>query len=219
MIGRKRLQAKKTYIYGSTVTLLLIAASLFYCLGMAGLCSLDTFFITADQQGQGLYRQGDFESAARRFADPNWRATAFFRAGDFKQAASIYSGMGSAEGAFNHGNALVMQGKYEEAVKRYDRALARKPGWEAAEVNRGIAVARAETVKTEGGDMTGGMMGADDFVFDSSSGDSRQDDQTETVQSAGDAEMQAMWLRRVQTEPADFLRAKFAYQYAMETSK
>ena len=51
---------------------------------------------------------------------------------------------------------------------------------------------------------------------DSSSGDSRQDDQTETVQSAGDAEMQAMWLRRVQTEPADFLRAKFAYQYSME---
>jgi hypothetical protein len=27
-----------------------------------------------------------------------------------------------------------------------------------------------------------------------------------------DAQLQALWLRRVQTNPADFLRAKFAYQ-------
>jgi Ca-activated chloride channel family protein len=31
--------------------------------------------------------------------------------------------------------------------------------------------------------------------------------------------MQAMWLRRVQTRPADFLRAKFAYQHAMKSGK
>jgi Ca-activated chloride channel family protein len=28
--------------------------------------------------------------------------------------------------------------------------------------------------------------------------------------------MQALWLRRVQTRPADFLRAKFAYQQAAQ---
>jgi Ca-activated chloride channel family protein len=28
--------------------------------------------------------------------------------------------------------------------------------------------------------------------------------------------MRAMWLRRVQTKPADFLRAKFSYQNAMD---
>jgi Ca-activated chloride channel homolog len=33
-----------------------------------------------------------------------------------------------------------------------------------------------------------------------------------TSAELGDAQLQALWLRRVQTKPADFLRAKFAYQ-------
>jgi Ca-activated chloride channel family protein len=33
-----------------------------------------------------------------------------------------------------------------------------------------------------------------------------------------DATMQALWLKRVQTQPADFLRAKFSYQNAMQQS-
>ena len=33
-------------------------------------------------------------------------------------------------------------------------------------------------------------------------------------QALSDAELQATWLRRVQTTPGDFLRAKFAYQAA-----
>ena len=132
----------------------------------------------------------------------------------------MYSGVSSAEGAFNHGNSLVMLGKYEDAIKSYDRALSQKPDWEDAEINRKIAVARAEMVKKEGGDMTGGKMGADDFVFDKSKGKGQPDEQTEEVSGeAGEAEMQAMWLRRVQTRPADFLRAKFAYQYAIQNGK
>ena len=35
---------------------------------------------------------------------------------------------------------------------------------------------------------------------------------TEGSQPLSDSEMQALWLRRVQTKPADFLKAKFAYQ-------
>jgi Ca-activated chloride channel family protein len=34
-----------------------------------------------------------------------------------------------------------------------------------------------------------------------------------------DAELRNLWLRRVQTAPADFLRAKFAYQASMKDSK
>ncbi len=201
------------------VSLLLTGASVFYCLVISDVCSIDTFFFTADQQGQRLYRQGKYEAAAERFAGLHWRAASLFRAGDFKQSAALYSGVGSAEGVYNHGNALVMLGRYEDAIKSYDRALTKKPGWGDAQVNRQIAVTRAEMVKKEGGDMTGGKMGADDFVFDKSKGKGQQDEQTEEVQEAGEAEMRAVWLRRVQTRPADFLRAKFAYQYAMKAGK
>lgn len=210
---------RSCYGLAIAISLLLVAGALFYCWAVSGNCSPDTFFLTANQQGQRLYRQGKYEEAAGRFASLQWRAASLFRAGDFKQAASLYSGMGSAEGAYNHGNALVMLGKYEDAIKSYDRALSRRPDWEDARTNRRIAVARAERVKKEGGDMTGGKLGADDFVFDTAKGKSQQSEQPEEVGDAGQAEMQAMWLRRVQTRPADFLRTKFAYQYSTRSGE
>ena len=118
-------------------------------------------------------------------------------------------------GAFNQGNALLFQGKYEDAAKRYERALELRPGWEDAIVNRDIALARAALLETTGGDMTGGEMGADEIEFsDTPSPDTDQTEQTEGGKPMSDEEMRSIWLRQVQTRPADFLRAKFAYQYA-----
>jgi Ca-activated chloride channel family protein len=200
----------------AAVSLVLAAGALFYCLVLSNACAINTFLFTADQQGQRLYRQGQYAAAAERFASPKRRAAAYFRDGDFKKAAALYSGMGGAEGQFNHGNALVMLGKYEDAVNAYDRVLAQKPDWQDPAINRRIARDRAERVKKEGGDMTGGELGADDFTFEKSKGKSQS---KEAAEPAGEAEMQAMWLRRVQTKPADFLRAKFAYQQVMKSGQ
>ena len=57
-------------------------------------------------------------------------------------------------------------------------------------------------------------LGADEIVFDRNKKSGGQDTETEETQPLNDSAMQAMWLRRVQTRPADFLRAKFAYQLA-----
>ncbi len=210
---------KRNYLFAIAASLVLAGLAVFYCLVMSDGCTINTFFFTADQQGQRLYCQGKYVEAANRFASLQWRAASFFRAGDFKRASSLYSGVSSAEGAFNHGNALVMLGQYEEAIKSYDRALSEKPDWQDAEINRQIAIARAERLKKEGGDMTGGKLGADDYVFGNSKSNTQQSEQTEKLQAEGEAEMQAMWLRRVQTKPADFLRAKFAYQNSMKSNK
>jgi Ca-activated chloride channel family protein len=54
----------------------------------------------------------------------------------------------------------------------------------------------------------------DEIVFDDrpkQSGDSKEVEVV-TGGQMSDEELQALWLRRVQTKPADFLRAKFAYQ-------
>ena len=40
----------------------------------------------------------------------------------------------------------------------------------------------------------------------------RQQVEVVTGGELSDAQLQALWLRRVQTKPAEFLRAKFAYQ-------
>jgi len=132
-----------------------------------------------------------------------WRGVALFRQGEFKTSAGIFAGMDTAEAAFNHGNALVMQGLYDAAAERYARALELRPDWADATNNREIALARAAMLKQEGGEGTGGMLGAD------------EDEQTEGGEAMSDEELRAVWLRQVQTKPADFLAAKFAYQQAM----
>ena len=174
-----------------------------------------TPLLTPVQQGFRDYERGDFEEAAIHFADPMWRGVALFKAGKFADSAGVFVGIDTAESAFNQGNALVMQGQYEDAVEKYARAIDLRPGWEDAAVNRDIATARAAMLKQEGGDMTGGMLAADEIVFgDGKSPQSAGDEQVEAGQDMSDTELRAVWLRQVQTKPADFLAAKFAYQYA-----
>lgn len=190
--------------------ILLMIGSGFYCM-LDGDCSL----LTPDQQGYRLFKQENYKQAAARFADPMWQGIALFRQGEFEKAASLFTGYDTADAAFAQGNALVMQGRYEAAVERYARALQLKPGWEDASVNREIALVRAELLKKEGGEMTGGKMGADEIVFDKGKAQpSAEKEQVQGGQEADDAELRSIWLRQVQTKPADFLRAKFAYQYA-----
>jgi Ca-activated chloride channel family protein len=195
--------------------ILLVAGSAVYCLSQNN-CSL----LTSDQQGYYLFKQQQYETAATRFADPMWRGIALFRQGDFDQAASLFAGYDTANAAFSQGNALVMQGKYEAAVDRYARALQLQPGWEDASINLEIASARAEMLKQEGGEGTGGKLGADEIVFEQGKASpSAGDEQVEAGQETDGVEQQAIWLRQVQTRPADFLRAKFAYQYATQRTR
>jgi len=138
-----------------------------------------------------------------------------FEAGEFDQAAGVFAGFDSADAAYNRGNALLMRGDYEAAAESYARALELRAEWDDALTNRDIALGRAARLKQEGGEGTGGMLGADDIVFsDNSSAPSSGEEQTDGGQPMSDAEINAIWLRQVQTKPADFLAAKFAYQYA-----
>lgn len=184
-----------------------------------GFISGNISLLTNDQRGYYYYQAGLYEDASRHFTDSMWRGAALFRGGKFEEAAGVFSGYDTPQAAFNHGNSLVMLGKYTEAVERYERALQLKPNWEAAENNREIARGRAQMLKKEGGEMTGGKLGADEIVF-SKTKSNREEGENEVVegQQMSDMELRTMWLRNVQTKPADFLRAKFSYQVAMQES-
>jgi Ca-activated chloride channel family protein len=194
---------------------IVVLAAVVYCLAHVD-CSL----LTPDQRAYRLFVGEQYAAAAERFADPMWRGVALFKQGQFEDAAGVFAGYDTAEAAFNHGNALVMQGKYSAAAERYARALELRPLWEDASVNRAIALGRAEMLRREGGDMTGGMLGADEIVFsDEKSPSSAPEEQVEGGQELSEAELRAVWLRQVQTKPADFLRAKFAHQHSRGNSE
>ena len=58
------------------------------------------------------------------------------------------------------------------------------------------------------------MLSADEIVFDNTGRvkNAKGEQTTEGVTGVSDAAMREMWLRRVETRPADFLRARFASQ-------
>jgi len=181
--------------------------------------SLKDLFLTPDQQGRVLMSKGRFKDAAKVLQEPMQRGTALYRDGDFKAAAAAYGRDDSVEAVYNRSNSLLMSGKYDAAIAGYEKALSLKPAWLEAEENLALAHARKEKMAPPNDDAggTGGKLAADEIVFDKRAANG-SGEQTETIEGGeqpSDQEMRAMWLRRVQTKPADFLRAKFSYQYVM----
>lgn len=173
------------------------------------------FWFTPDQQGKSLFKKGEYSAAAEAFQDPLWKGMALYESGNFKKAAGAFARRDTAEAHFNQGNAQVMHGTYEAAIASYDRALEKRPDWKEAKENRDLAAARGEMVKTDGGDMGDQTLGADEIKFDNKKRDSGQETKVNTEAAASNGDVQALWLRRVQTNPADFLKAKFSYQEVM----
>ena len=99
----------------------------------------DSPWLRADQQAQQeleagveAYRRGDFEAAADAFGA---------------------AGARGAEAQYNLGNALARQGRYEEALAAYDRALAQAPDMQDALANRKVVeAARRRKPPASGGD-------------------------------------------------------------------
>lgn len=59
-----------------------------------------------------------------------------YRSGDFIAAEEAWRDLPGAEAAYNRGNALAKQGRYDEAMAEYDRALQQRPGMRDAVENR-----------------------------------------------------------------------------------
>lgn len=92
-------------------------------------------YMTGDQRGYQAWQQQDYIAAEREFENPNWRAAALYRQGQYQQAAELYQQDPSAQGQFNLGNALAHLGELTAAKQAYQKALGLKPDFEAAQKN------------------------------------------------------------------------------------
>ena len=98
--------------------------------------SWQDLWVTKDKQAEKLMAEGQFRQAQTYFNDPAWQAVAAFRAKNYESATKGFEALGNENGYYNQGNALAHMGKYEAAIKAYDKALSINPANEDALYNR-----------------------------------------------------------------------------------
>lgn len=84
-----------------------------------------------------------------------------YRKGDFAGAQRRFEGIDNEQGWYNLGNALARQGRYDEAIDAYDRALKQRPDMADAKANR-AAVDAARKRRPPPGQQGGGQQNKPD---------------------------------------------------------
>ncbi|MCP4403324.1 MAG: tetratricopeptide repeat protein, partial [bacterium] len=181
-------------------------------------------WLTADQQGRSYFEKGNYAEAAEGFENPIWKGIAYYAAEDFEAAIEQFSRLDTPTAYFNLGNAYAHNKQYEEAVENYDRALKLKPDFEAAKANREIVEEMLKQQKDEKlpASQSGfnPELGPDEIrIADEERKKTQEFEEGEeplSLEGMSDETLTELWMRQVQTSPADFLRVKFSYQLQKE---
>jgi Ca-activated chloride channel family protein len=88
-----------------------------------------------DQQGVRALEQGQAADAAQYFEDPQWKAAAQYRAGQYQRAAASLESIKTPDAYYNRGNALARLGQYPQAMVSYQQALELDPDHQDARHN------------------------------------------------------------------------------------
>lgn len=168
-------------------------------------------FMTPDQQGRWYFERGNYAKAAEHFADPMWKGLAYSRAAQYQAALGEFARLDTAQGYFEMGNCYARLHHYPEAVKAYDLALQTQQRFPEAEANRKLVAALIKQDKEDEESEEGTDIKPDDIKFDNKSGKGKEVQVNAKQLRKQNAEM---WMRNLQTSPADFLRVKFRIQAA-----
>lgn len=88
----------------------------------------EDLWLNDDQRGAQRMQREDYAAAAETFDDPRWRASALYRAGEYRRAADVWAGLDDTQAHYNRGNALARSGEVAAAIAAYETVLAREPG-------------------------------------------------------------------------------------------
>lgn len=161
---------------------------------------LKDLFFNSEQQAQQQLDAGDAKAAAQNFTNPEWKAAAHYRAGEFEEAANALAGSESVDGLYNRGNALANMGVLDKALEAYEAALEKNPDHEDAKYNRDLVKKELEKQqqenqgedgeKSEDGEGESSDEKQDGQQGEQQSEDKQQGDQQSQEQQPGDSEQQ-----------------------------
>nr|WP_295080438.1 VWA domain-containing protein [uncultured Roseateles sp.] len=167
------------------------------------------WWLTPDQQGRWWLEHGQPARAAQHFKDPFWRGLAHARAGAWQEAADAFARVDSAAAWFNQAQMLARLGRYPDALAAYDQALIRQPGWPQALADRervkGLIPPDAAKEDEDGSEAQPGER-------EGSEPGQKQKRKPGPPRRLTEAEVNSLWLKRLDTSPAGFLARKFELQ-------
>jgi len=92
----------------------------------------------SDQQGEALLQQGNAKAAATKYSDPQRKAYAELKSGDYAAASHSYTALKGNDARYNQGNALAYLGDLQGALNAYDAVLKVDPNNRDARHNRDL---------------------------------------------------------------------------------
>ncbi|GAB3105268.1 tetratricopeptide repeat protein [Pseudomaricurvus hydrocarbonicus] len=192
-------------------------------------------WMSRDQQGEWYFQRGEYLKAAQVYHSPDWVAMSLYAAQQFDAAQQRWSRSAwsqadwqnparqrqrGAQLLFNQANSLAQQEDYPLAADYYQLALQLQPGWLAAEENLSLVQVLGKQPKKAPHQQGEVRLDADEIVFDLDKDEARDQEASESQGEPMSAkEIQALWMRQLQTRPVDFLRLKFRYQVSVDPAR
>jgi Ca-activated chloride channel homolog len=96
----------------------------------------DDLWRNADQQGQKAFQQKQYQRAAGQFKEPQWKAAAQYKAGQYQQVLETLQNLQDSNSWYNKGNAYAQLGQYQQALAAYNKTLELDPDNEDAKYNK-----------------------------------------------------------------------------------
>lgn len=126
---------------------------------------MDELWLNSEQRAMRHFENGEHEKAAGLFNNENWKASAYYRKGDYEKAIEALektdpdhanneqSNMEpDSDALYNKANALANLQRYEESVDAYDEAIKLDPNNEDAIYNREQVKKQLQQQQSQQGD-------------------------------------------------------------------
>ena len=103
--------------------------------------ALIPMFAPSTALAQGVPSATAWRTQQQQNAIQAQKADAAYKAGDYETAAQLYEPLVTPQHRYNYANSLAKMGKYSEAIKAYDQAIAGNPKNTDAKINKALVEA------------------------------------------------------------------------------
>ncbi len=179
-------------------------------------------WMTNDQQGRYYFEEGEYEKAADKFEDNMWKGISYYKSEKYEDAISQFAMMNNSESNFYLGNSYAQIKNYELGKDSYKEAIAQKNDFHEAEYNLKLIeeiIRKIEEAKKKEDDERSPdtHYTPDEIVFDKDN-DKGKEGEIDKLKIKKE-KMADIWMRNIQTSPAEFLQRKFYQQTESKKSK